>query len=110
MLEITTPLLETDRKRESLGQKKQDFCPLQLMVLLLLASGDSCSLSVVGTNEKWNFCSLVELKFGGDHGLVSQISVHVLLSRLYRLFTFWVGFSLPSFIYNLGFHRRFRSN
>jgi hypothetical protein len=44
-----------------------------------------CLLCVVdGTDEKCNFsavCSPIELKLGGDLGLVSQISVHVLVSR-----------------------------
>jgi hypothetical protein len=38
----------------------------------------------VGTDEKCNFSALrspIELKLGGDLGLVSQISVHVLVSR-----------------------------
>jgi len=39
---------------------------------------------VVGTDENWNFSAVrspIELKLGGDLGLVSQISVHVLFSR-----------------------------
>jgi hypothetical protein len=43
-----------------------------------------CVLLCVGTEEKCNFSvvrSLIELKLGGDLGLVSQISVHVLVSR-----------------------------
>jgi hypothetical protein len=41
-------------------------------------------LLCVGTDENWNFSavrSLIQLKLGGDLGLVSQISVHVLVSR-----------------------------
>jgi hypothetical protein len=43
-----------------------------------------CSLSVVGTDENWNFSAVrspIGLKLGGDLGLVSQINVHVLVSR-----------------------------
>jgi hypothetical protein len=39
---------------------------------------------VVGTDKNCNFsamCSPIELKLGGDLGLVSQISMHVLVSR-----------------------------
>jgi hypothetical protein len=47
-----------------------------------------CSLSV--TDENWNFSAVrspIGLKLGGDLGLVSQISVHVLVSRFdYFLF------------------------
>jgi hypothetical protein len=44
-----------------------------------------------GTDENWNFSamrSLIELKLGGDLRLLSQISVHALVSRLSCLFTF----------------------
>jgi hypothetical protein len=43
-----------------------------------------CVLVCVGTDENWNFSAVrspIELKLGGDLGLVSQISVHVLVSR-----------------------------
>jgi hypothetical protein len=39
---------------------------------------------VVGTDKNWNFSAVrspIELKLGGDLELVSQISVHVLVSR-----------------------------
>jgi hypothetical protein len=57
--------------------------------MVLPAFCDSC-LSVVclllfWTDGNWNFSavrSLIKLKFGGDLGLVSQISVHALDSRL----------------------------
>jgi hypothetical protein len=46
---------------------------------------DSClCVVVVGTDENWKFSavrSLIELKLGGDLGLVFQISVHVLFLR-----------------------------
>jgi len=45
----------------------------------------SVCLSVVGTDENWNFCAVrspIELKPGGDLGLVFQISLHALVSRL----------------------------
>jgi hypothetical protein len=41
-------------------------------------------LLYIGTDENWNFSALrspIELKLGGDLGLLSQISVHVLVSR-----------------------------
>jgi hypothetical protein len=44
---------------------------------------------VCGTDEKCHFSAVrspIELKLGGDLGLVSQISVHVLVSRFYFLF------------------------
>ena len=43
-----------------------------------------CSVLLCGTYEKCNFSAVrspIELKLGGDLGLVSQISVHVLVSR-----------------------------
>jgi hypothetical protein len=43
-----------------------------------------CVFVVVGTDKNCNFSavrSLIELKLGGYLGLVSQISVHVLVSR-----------------------------
>jgi hypothetical protein len=44
-----------------------------------------CSvLCVVGTDKNYNFSAVrspIELKHGGDLDLVSQISVHVLVSR-----------------------------
>jgi hypothetical protein len=43
-----------------------------------------CSLLSVGTDKNWNFSvvrSPIGLKLSGDLGLVSQISVHVLVSR-----------------------------
>jgi hypothetical protein len=52
-------------------------CPPRFMSLW-------CVLCVVGTDENWNFSALhspIELKLGGDLGLVSEISVHVLVSR-----------------------------
>ena len=45
---------------------------------------NSCLCVVVGTDENWNFSAVrspIELKLGGDLGLVSEISVHVLFSR-----------------------------
>jgi hypothetical protein len=42
-----------------------------------------CCQSVVGTDGNWNFSAVrspIGLKLGGDLGLVSQISVHVLVS------------------------------
>jgi hypothetical protein len=50
------------------------------------------SVVVVRTEENWNFSAVhspIELKPGGDLGLVSQISVLALVSRLTRLFTFY---------------------
>jgi hypothetical protein len=44
------------------------------------------SLCIVGTDENYNFSAVrspIELKLCGDLGLVSQISVHVLILRLY---------------------------
>jgi hypothetical protein len=44
-------------------------------------------LFVVGTDETCNFSAVrspIELKLGGDLGLVSQISVHILVSRFDR--------------------------
>jgi hypothetical protein len=41
-------------------------------------------LCVVGTDKNCNFSAVrspIELKLGGDFGLVSQISVHILVSR-----------------------------
>jgi hypothetical protein len=52
-------------------------CPPRFMSVV-------CVLCVCGTDEKCNFsavCSPIELKLCGDLGLVSQISVHVLVSR-----------------------------
>ena len=53
------------------------------IVLLVFFDSCVCSLSVVcslsGMDKIWNFSavhSLIELKLGGDFGLVSQISVH----------------------------------
>jgi hypothetical protein len=43
-----------------------------------------CLFVVVGTDETCNFSAVrspIELKLGGDLGLVSQISVHVLVKR-----------------------------
>jgi hypothetical protein len=53
-------------------------CPPRYM------SGVCCLLCVVGTDENYNFSAVrspIELKLGGDLGLVSQISVHVLVSK-----------------------------
>jgi hypothetical protein len=57
--------------------------------MVLPALPDSClfvcwCVLCVGTDENWNFSAVrspIELKLGGDLGLVSQISVHVLVSR-----------------------------
>jgi hypothetical protein len=52
--------------------------------MVLPALRDSCLLCVVGTDKNYNFSAVrspVELKLGGDLGLVSQISMHVLVSR-----------------------------
>jgi hypothetical protein len=55
------------------------------MVLPVLR--DSCLFVVVGVGGKDGNCNFsavrspIELKLGGDLGLVSQISVHVLVSR-----------------------------
>jgi hypothetical protein len=53
--------------------------------MVLPALRDSCLLCVVGgMDENYNFLAVrrpIELKPGGDLGLVSQISVHVLVSR-----------------------------
>jgi hypothetical protein len=43
------------------------------------------------TRENWNFSALhspIELKFGVDFGLESQICIHVLALRFYSLFKF----------------------
>jgi hypothetical protein len=43
-----------------------------------------CCVLFVGTDKNYNFSAVhspIELKLGGDLGLVSQISVHVLVSR-----------------------------
>jgi hypothetical protein len=43
-----------------------------------------CCVSCVGTDKNYNFSAVrspIELKLGGDLGLVSQVSVHVLGSR-----------------------------
>jgi hypothetical protein len=65
------------------------YCPLQLLVAadysftsLSAIHVSVCSLS--GTDENSNFSAVrspIELKLGGDLGLVSQISVHVLVLR-----------------------------
>jgi hypothetical protein len=52
---------------------------------VLPALRDSCLL-LCGTDENWNFSavrSLIELKLGGDLGLVFQISMYVLISRFH---------------------------
>jgi hypothetical protein len=53
--------------------------------MVLPALQDSCLLCVItGTDKNYNFSAVpgpIELKLGGDLGLVSQISVHVLVSR-----------------------------
>ena len=54
------------------------YLPSEIHVCLLLL------FVVVGTDENWNFSAVrspIELKLGGDLGLVSEISVHVLFSR-----------------------------
>jgi hypothetical protein len=58
--------------------------------MVLPALRDSCLvlLCVVGTDKNYNFSAVrspIELKLGGDLGLVSQISVHVLVSRVFIL-------------------------
>jgi hypothetical protein len=53
-------------------------CPSRFMSFVC------CDLCDVGTDENYNFSavrSLIELKLVGDLGLVSQISVHVLVSK-----------------------------
>jgi hypothetical protein len=71
----------------------------------------------VGTDKNWNFSavrSLIELKLGGDLGLVSQISVHALVFRLSRLFTFRnktiKKHAKIAVLENLRFLRRSKSN
>jgi hypothetical protein len=66
------------------GETFSLFCPLRPFYL---PSGSAihvsvCSLSV--TVENWNFSAVrspIGLKLGGDLGLVSQISMHVWVSR-----------------------------
>jgi hypothetical protein len=59
--------------------------------MVLPALRDSYLCVVVGTDENCNFSAVrspIELKLGGDLGLVSQISVHVLVSRFACMFWF----------------------
>jgi hypothetical protein len=52
------------------------YLPSEIHVCLLLAC--------VGTDKNWNFSAVhspIELKLGGDLGLLSQISLRVLVSR-----------------------------
>jgi hypothetical protein len=49
-----------------------------------MSVGVCCLLVYVGTDKNWNFSAVrspIELKLGGGLGLVSQISMHVLVSR-----------------------------
>jgi hypothetical protein len=55
-------------------------CPSAIHVCLSV-----CLSVVVGTDKNWNFSAVrspIGLKLSGDHGLVSQISVHDLLISL----------------------------
>jgi hypothetical protein len=50
-----------------------------------------CCCVCVGTDKNCNFLAVhspIELKLGGDLGLVSQISMHVLVSRFDSRFDF----------------------
>jgi hypothetical protein len=54
-------------------------CPPRFMSVVVC-----CCVLLCGTDKKYNFSavrSLIELILGGDLGLVSQTSVHVLVSR-----------------------------
>jgi hypothetical protein len=61
------------------------LCPLKLLVAADFSL--TCLrrfMSVVGTDENWNFSAVrspIELKLGGDLWLVSQISVHALVKK-----------------------------
>jgi hypothetical protein len=71
----------------------------------------------VGTDKNCNFSAVrspIELKLGGDLGLVSQISVHVLVSRFdcfsYRKQTNKQKIAKDAGLENLSFLRRFKTN
>ena len=82
---------------------------------------DSCLFDVivvvVGTDGNCNFSAVrspIEAKLGGDLGLVSQISVHVLVSRfdyfLYCKQTKNTEFEKIAVLQNLRFLRRSKSD
>jgi hypothetical protein len=77
---------------------------------------DSCLFGVrfVGTDENWNFSAVrspIELKLGEDLGLVSQISVHVLVSRFdYFLYCKQTKERKIAVLQNLRFLRRSKSD
>jgi hypothetical protein len=94
------------------------FVQLQ-RTMVLPALRDSCLLCV-GTDGNCNFSamrSLIGLKLGGDLWLVSQISVHVLVSR-FDYFLYYkqtkeqinAKIAKITVLQNLHFFRRFKSD